>query len=115
MIYLKVFITIMEKAAESDPMMQRWLQGTKELRRLMAERIIRLSLYPDLMPDEILLLYANTLLEILKEENPEYLSAIIDPEVSYALIGFTQRLEKQNAYYGKQAGQQIIALLEKIT
>lgn len=49
MTYLKDFTASMERASKSDPMMQKWLYGTRELERQLSERIIRLCKYPDMI------------------------------------------------------------------
>ena len=71
MTHLKEFTASMEKASESDPMMRRWLYGTKELERQLYERLIRLCKYPDMIPKELLAVYADVLIEALENEQVE--------------------------------------------
>lgn len=72
---LEIFIAKMKVAASNgssgpenttndgrDPMMQRWLYFTEEQLAEQDERIIRLCLYPKMIPDEILVAYADVLL-----------------------------------------------------
>ena len=71
MTHLKEFTASMEKASQADPMMQRWLYGTKELERQLSERLIRLCKYPDMIPKELLADYADVLVEALENEQVE--------------------------------------------
>ena len=71
MTHLKEFTASIEKASESDPMMRRWLYGTKELERKLYQRLIRLCKYPDMIPKELLAVYADVLVEALENEKIE--------------------------------------------
>lgn len=72
---LEIFLAKMKDAASNgssapkdmtddgrNPMMQRWLYFTEEQLAEQAERIIRLCVYPDMIPDELLIAYADILL-----------------------------------------------------
>ena len=54
---IEEFLVSLKKKQELDPMTQRWLYGTEELQRTLFERIVRLFLYPDLIPDDLKELY----------------------------------------------------------
>jgi len=55
----------MKMASQSDPMMQRWIYGMEELERQVAEKLIRLCMYSDMIPKEVLTSYSKVLLEAL--------------------------------------------------
>lgn len=62
------FLTKMKALALDDPMMRKWLYGTTKLLRERDLRIIRLCKYPDMIPDELLIAYAEVLADILERE-----------------------------------------------
>ncbi len=75
---LEIFIAKMKVAASNgsngsenttsdgrNPMMQRWLYFTEEQLAEQDERIIRLCKYPDMIPDKLLVAYADVLLASL--------------------------------------------------
>jgi len=93
MTHLKEFTASMEKASQSDPMMQRWLYGTKELERQLSERLIRLCKYPDMIPKELLANYTNVLVEALEKEQVEGMSIASSEGLMESLIALAEKLE----------------------
>ncbi len=92
MTHLKEFTASMEKASQSDPMMQKWLYGTKELERQLSERLIRLCKYPDMIPKELLAAYADVLAEALENEQVEGTVAS-SKGLMESLIALAEKLE----------------------
>jgi len=93
MTHLKEFTASMEKASESDPMMRRWLYGTKELERQLYERLIRLCKYPDMIPNKLLAVYADVLVEALESEQIE--GRVVSSEgLTESLTALVENLEK---------------------
>ena len=69
MVYLKEFTTSLKGAPEITPTVERWLYGTRELERVLSERIISLCRYFDRIPEQFLPNYADLLLEALNDED----------------------------------------------
>lgn len=92
MTHLKEFTASMEKASETDPMMRRWLYGTKELERQLYERLIRLCKYPDMIPKELLEVYADVLIEALENEQVEGMLAFPE-DIMKSLTALVDNLE----------------------
>lgn len=69
MVYLKEFTTSLKGASEITPTVERWLYGTRELERVLSERIISLCRYFDRIPEQFLPNYADLLLEALNDED----------------------------------------------
>ena len=93
MTHLKEFTASMEKASESDPMMRRWLYGTKELERKLYQRLIRLCKYPDMIPKALLANYADVLVEALENEQGEGMSFAPSEDLMESLIALAEKLE----------------------
>ena len=89
---LKEFTASMEKASESDPMMRRWLYGTKELERRLYERLIHLCKYPDMIPNELVAVYADVLVEALESEQVEG-TVIFSEGLTASLTALVENLE----------------------
>lgn len=93
MTHLKEFTASMEKASKSDPMMQRWLYGTKELERQLSERLIRLCKYPDMIPKALLANYTDVLVEALENEQVEGTFFASSEDLMESLIALAENLE----------------------
>ncbi len=93
MTHLKEFTASMEKASQSDPMMQRWLYGTKELERQLSRRLIRLCKYPDMIPKALLANYTNVLVEALENEQEEGTFSASSEDLMESLIALAENLE----------------------
>ena len=93
MTHLKEFTASMEKASQSDPMMQRWLYGTKELERQLSERLIRLCKYPDMIPKALLANYTDVLVEALENEQVEGTFFASSEDLMESLIALAENLE----------------------
>ena len=93
MTHLKEFTASMEKASQSDPMMQRWLYGTKELERQLSERLIRLCKYPDMIPKALLANYTDVLVEALENEQVEGTFFASSEDLMESLIALAKNLE----------------------
>jgi len=93
MTHLKEFTESMEKASQSDPMMQRWLYGTKELERQLSERLIRLCKYPDMIPKALLANYTDVLVEALENEQVEGTFFASSEDLMESLIALAENLE----------------------
>jgi len=106
MTHLKGFIATMEKASQSDPMMQRWLYGTKELERQLSERLIRLCKYPDMIPKEVILDYATILFEAI-EEAKKRKWYIFSVDLLKSLIEFVEIIEKSENPHLRVQGERI--------
>ena len=93
MTHLKEFTASMEKASQSDPMMQRWLYGTKELERQLSRRLIRLCKYPDMIPKALLANYTDVLVEALENEQVEGTFFASSEDLMESLIALVENLE----------------------
>jgi len=93
MTHLKEFTASMEKASQSDPMMRRWVYGTKELERQLSERLIRLCKYPDMIPKKLLVNYADVLVEALENEQGEGTFSASSEDLMESLIALAEKLE----------------------
>jgi hypothetical protein len=105
---LDIFIAKMKVAASNgssgpenttssgkDPMMQRWLYFTKEQLAEQDERIIRLCKYPDMIPDELLVAYADVLLASLGQMRMRRggrLGRFIDSKLRKSILTIADRL-----------------------
>ena len=69
MVYLKEFTTSLKGASDITPTVERWLYGTRELEKVLSERIISLCRYFDRIPEQFLPNYADLLLEALSNED----------------------------------------------
>lgn len=107
MTHLKEFTASMEKASQSDPMMQRWLYGTKELERQLSERLIRLCKYPDMIPKALLANYTKVLLEALENVKEEGTFSASSEDLVESLIALAETLEKSGDPQMKEKGRQI--------
>ncbi|MBN1805605.1 MAG: hypothetical protein JW837_10165 [Sedimentisphaerales bacterium] len=113
MTHLKKFTSSMEKASQSDPMMQRWLYGTKELERQLSERLIRLCKYPDMIPKSLLASYADVLLEALENEQVNGTFSAFSEDLLESLIALTETLEKSGNPQMEQKGRRIREIIGK--
>ena len=108
---LEIFLTKMEVAASNgssgpenttssgtDPMMQRWLYGAKELLAQQDKRIIRLCKYPDMVPDELLKSYAVILVDVLERAERLHLFAVSSNDATQQVTIITKRLDAQDSY-----------------
>lgn len=93
MTHLKEFTASMEKASQSDPMMQKWLYGTKELERQLSRRLIRLCKYPDMIPKALLANYTDVLVEALEKEQVEGTFFASSEDLMESLIALAENLE----------------------
>ena len=93
MTHLKEFTASMEKASQSDPMMQKWLYGTKELERQLSRRLIRLCKYPDMIPKALLANYTDVLVEALENEQVEGTFFASSEDLMESLIALAENLE----------------------
>ncbi len=93
MTHLKEFTASMEKASQSDPMMQRGLYGTKELERQLSRRLIRLCKYPDMIPKALLANYTDVLVEALENEQVEGTFFASSEDLMESLIALAENLE----------------------
>jgi len=107
MTHLKEFTASMEKASQSDPMMQRWLYGTKELERQLSERLIRLCKYPDMIPNELLANYTDVLVEALENEQVEGTFYASSEDLMESLIALVENLENSGDPQMKVKGKRI--------
>lgn len=112
MTHLKEFTASMEKASESDPMMRRWLYGTKELERQLYERLIRLCKYPDMIPKELLAVYADVLIEALENEQTEGTFAFSE-DIRKSLIALVQNLESSENSQIQEKAKRIREVITK--
>ena len=113
MTHLKEFTASMEKASQSDPMMQRWLYGTKELERQLSERLIRLCKYPDMIPKELLASYADVLLEALGNAKIEGSFSASSEDLMESLITLAENLENSGDSQMEEKGRRIRETISK--
>ena len=111
MTHLKEFTASMEKASQSDPMMQRWLYGTKELERQLSRRLIRLCKYPDMIPKALLANYTDVLVEALENEQVEGTFFASSEDLMESLIALAEKLENSG---DSEMGQKARRLREAI-
>ena len=107
MTHLKEFTASMEKASQSDPMMQRWLYGTRELERQLSERLIRLCKYPDMIPKALLANYTDVLVEALENEQVEGTFFTSSEDLMESLIALAETLEKSGDTQMEEKGRRI--------
>ena len=107
MTHLKEFTTSMEKASQSDPMMQKWLYGTKELERQLSRRLIRLCKYPDMIPKALLASYTEVLVEALENAEVEDTFYASSEDLVESLIALAETLEKSGDPQMEDKGRQI--------
>ncbi len=107
MTHLKEFTASMERASQSDPMMQRWLYGTKELERQLSERLIRLCKYPDMIPKELLAKYTDVLVEALENEQVEGTFFASSEDLMESLIALVKTLENSEDLQMNEKGKRI--------
>jgi len=86
-------LTVSIKEAEKiDPSIERWLMGVKSLQQTLSEKVILLCRYSNTFPDKVLLSYANTLQEVLQNNNlKEKLS--ISERLNQRISEFLARLD----------------------
>ncbi len=77
----------------NDPMMQRWLYGLTELVREQDEKILRLCKYPNMMPDELLVAYAEILVCVLERGQKLRLFTASSNDAIQSVIAITKRLD----------------------
>ena len=94
MTHLKDFTASIEKASKSEPMMQKWLYGTRELERQLSERLVHLCQYLDLIPEEALASYADVIVEALEDADVEGTLAAFSEDLMDSLIELVETLEK---------------------
>ena len=63
MTHLKDFTASIERASKSEPIMQKWLYGTRELERRLLERLVYLCRYLDMIPESALASYADVMID----------------------------------------------------
>jgi len=107
MTHLKEFTASMEKASQSDPMMQRWLYGTKELERQLSERLIRLCKYPDMIPKALLANYTDVLVEALENNQVEGTFCASSEDLMESLIALAENLENSEDPQMNEKGKRI--------
>lgn len=107
MTHLKDFTASMEKASQSDPMMRRWLYGTKELERQLSERLVHLCKYPNMIPKELLASYTEVLLEALENAEVENTFYASSEDLVESLIALAETLEKSGDPQMEDKGRQI--------
>ena len=107
MTHLKEFTTSIERASQSDPMMQKWLYGTKELERQLSERLLNLCRYLNMIPEQLLSIYADVLLEI--SENDEVNGIYSNPSeyLVESLTALAEKLEKSGDPQTEDKGRRI--------
>ena len=113
MTHLKEFTASMEKASQSDPMMQKWLYGTKELERQLSERLIRLCKYPDMIPKALLANYADVLVEALENEQVEGTFFASSEDLMESLIALAENLENSGASQMEEKARRIREAIAK--
>ena len=107
MTHLKDFTASMEKASQSDPMMRRWLYGTKELERQLSERVVHLCKYRNMIPKELLPIYADVLVEALENAKIEDSFSASSEDLVESLIALVETLEKSIDSQMKEKGRRI--------
>lgn len=113
MTHLKEFTASMEKVSKSDPMMQRWLYGTKELKRQLSRRLIRLCKYPDMIPKALLTNYTDVLVEALEDEQVEDTFFAFSEDIMDSLIALAENLENSGDSQMKEKAKRIREAIAK--
>ena len=113
MTHLKEFTASMEKVSQSDPMMQRWLYGTRELERQLSERIVNLCRYLNMIPKEVLSSYADVIVEPLEDARVEGTLAASSPDLMESLIELVETLEQSEDPQIKEKGRRIRETIRK--
>lgn len=117
MIKISQFITTMRAVATNvdNPMMHKWLYGTSELIREQDERIIRLCKYPGMIPDELLIAYAEVLAGTLEREQKLDSFVVSNNNAMYDVRKIITRLEIIHfATKGNYKEQEIINVCQRI-
>ncbi len=107
MTHLKDFTASMEKASKSDPMMRRWLYGTKELERQLSERLVRFCQHLNMIPQEALASYADVLVEALENAKMEDSFSASSEDIVGSLITLAEILEKSGDTQMREKGRRI--------
>jgi hypothetical protein len=107
MTHLKEFTASMEKVSQSDPMMQRWLYGTKELERQLSERLVNLCRYLNMIPEELLPIYADVLLEISENDKVNSIYSKSSEYLVESLTTLAETLEKSGDPQMEDKGRRI--------
>ena len=107
MSHLKEFTASVEKVSQSDPMMQKWLYGTKELERQLSERLVNLCRYLNLIPKELLASYAELLAETLENAETEGTFSPASGDLEQSLMELSEVLENSADPHMKQNGRRI--------
>jgi len=107
MSHLREFTASMEKVSQSDPLMQRWLYGTRELERQLSERLVNLCRYVNMIPKELLASYADVLVETLENAQMEGTFSHSSGDLEDSLIELSEILEKSDDPQMKQKARRI--------
>ncbi len=104
---LKDFTASMERASKSDPMMQRWIYGTRELERQLSERVVHLCRYLSMIPEESLSSYAEVLLEALNNVEAEGTFSASSEDLTESFIVLVKTFEKSGDPQMEEKGRRI--------
>jgi hypothetical protein len=107
MTHLKDFTASIEKASKSEPMMQKWLYGTRELERQLSERLVHLCQYLDLIPQEALASYADVIAEALEDAGAEGTLSASSEDLMKSLIELVEILESSENPQMNEKGKRI--------
>jgi len=107
MTHLKDFTASMERASKSDPMMQKWLYGTRELERQLSERLVHLCQYLNMIPEEALASYADVIVEALEDTDAEGTLSASSEGLIESLIELVKTLEDSEDPQMNEKGKRI--------
>ena len=92
LVNLKDFANSIEESQKINPTIERWLDGAKELRRELSERVVSLCRYFDQIPKEAISSYANALLDALTDEDLEG-EIRVSKQLNQRILDFARLLE----------------------
>ena len=107
MTHLKDFTASIEKASKSEPMMQKWLYGTRELERQLSERLVHLCQYLNMIPQEALASYADVIIEALEDADVKGTLSDSSDELMESLVELVETLENSADPQMNEKGKRI--------
>lgn len=84
----------MENNSQDEPMARKWIYGLKEECFQMSVRLLRFSLYPDLLPEKALPEYINVVLKILEDPQKNLINTLGE-KVRQSLLILLNRQDSQ--------------------
>ena len=107
MTHLKDLTASIERASKSEPIMQKWLYGTRELERQLLERLVYLCRYLDMIPESALASYADVMVEVLEDTDAGASVSAWSGDVKESLMRLVERVENSGDRQMEEKGMRI--------